>query len=135
MQRISHGLGLNIHLDQSLTLRFPPFLTLLMAILTLICALRMREADIGNYQTRAGRDNSVIETFKLTLAAGKWIDMTPFALIIILAGLSFDNCIRMIITGKLGVYQVNRLVSRIFPADHAGCSDFCPLALKKHRCT
>jgi Na+/melibiose symporter-like transporter len=114
MQRISHGLGFNIHLDQSLTLRFPPFLTLLMAILTLICALRMREADIGNYQTRAGRDHSVIEAFKLTLAAGKWILKTPFALIIILAGLSFDNCIRMIITLRSQYYRLIDLPEAIF---------------------
>jgi MFS family permease len=114
MQRISHGLGFNIHLDQSLTLRFPPFLTLLMAILTLICALRMREADIGNYQTRAGRDNSVIEAFKLTLAAGKWILKTPFVLIIILAGLSFDNCIRMIITLRSQYYRLIDLPEAIF---------------------
>ena len=114
MQRISHGLGFNIHLDQSLTLRFPPFLTLLMAILTLICALRMREADIGNYQTRAGRDHSVIEAFKLTLAAGKWILKTPFVLIIILAGLSFDNCIRMIITLRSQYYRLIDLPEAIF---------------------
>ena len=114
MQRISHGLGFNIHLDQSLTLRFPPFLTLLMAILTLICALRMREADIGNYQTRSGRDHSVIEAFKLTLAAGKWILKTPFVLIIILAGLSFDNCIRMIITLRSQYYRLIDLPEAIF---------------------
>jgi len=114
MQRISHELGLNIYLDQSLTLRFPPFLTLLMAILTLICALRMREADTGNYQTRAGRDNSVIEAFKLTLTAGKWILKTPFALIIILAGLSFDNCIRMIITLRSQYYRLIDLPEAIF---------------------
>jgi hypothetical protein len=34
----------------------------------------------------------------LTLQAGGWILKTPFALIIILAGLMFDNCIRMVIT-------------------------------------
>ncbi len=114
MQRLADGLGLNVHLDQSLTLRFPPFLTLLMAILTLLCTLRLRETDSGNYQTHAGHSRSIIETFKLTLAAGKWILRTPFALIIILAGLSFDNCIRMIITLRSQYYRLIDLPEAIF---------------------
>jgi MFS family permease len=114
MQRIVHGLGLNIQLDQGLTLRFPPFLTLLMAILTLLCALRMRETGRGKNQIHAERDSSIIEAFKLTLAAGKWILTTPFALIIILAGLSFDNCIRMIITLRSQYYRLIDLPEAIF---------------------
>ncbi len=114
LQRLADALGLNVHLDQSFTLRFPPFLTLLMAILTLLCALRMREADSGNYQAHAGRRSSISETFKLTLAAGKWILQTPFALIIILAGLSFDNCIRMIITLRSQYYRLIDLPEAIF---------------------
>ena len=114
LQRLADALGLNVHLHQSFTLRFPPFLTLLMAILTLLCALRMREADSGNYQTHAGRGHSISETFKLTLAAGKWILQTPFALIIILAGLSFDNCIRMIITLRSQYYRLIDLPEAIF---------------------
>ena len=114
MQRLAHGLGLNVHLDQGLTLRFPPFLTLLMAILTLLCALRMRETDSGKGHIYAGRGSSIVESFKLTLAAGKWILMTPFALIIILAGLSFDNCIRMIITLRSQYYRLIDLPEAIF---------------------
>ena len=114
MQRLAHGLGLNVHLDQGLTLRFPPFLTLLMAILTLLCAIRMRETDSGKGHIYAGRGSSIVESFKLTLAAGKWILMTPFALIIILAGLSFDNCIRMIITLRSQYYRLIDLPEAIF---------------------
>ena len=114
MQRLAHGLGFNVHLDQGLTLRFPPFLTLLMAILTLLCALRMRETDSGNDQFHAGRGSSIVDAFKLTLAAGKWILITPFALIIILAGLSFDNCIRMIITLRSQYYRLIDLPEAIF---------------------
>jgi MFS family permease len=98
MQRIVNWLGFNVHLNQGMTLRIPPFLTLLMAILTLLTALRMRETGHQNYQTKAGRGTSIAGAFKLTLTAAKWILKTPFALVIILAGLLFDNCIRMIIT-------------------------------------
>ena len=44
----------------------------------------------------------------MTLQAGGWILKTPFALVIIFAGLMFDNCIRMVIT--LGS-QYYRLIS------------------------
>jgi MFS family permease len=114
MQRLAHGLGLNVHLDQGFTLRFPPFLTLLMAMMTLLCALQMREIDAGDYRTHPGRGNSVTQAFKVTLAAGKWILTTPFALIIILAGLSFDNCIRMIITLRSQYYRLIDLPEAIY---------------------
>jgi len=114
MQRIAHGLGFNVHLDQGLTLRFPPFLTLLMAVLTLLAALRMRETELGDNQNHAASGRSIIEAFKLTLAAGKWILRTPFALIIIMAGLSFDNCIRMIITLRSQYYRLIDLPEAIF---------------------
>jgi MFS family permease len=114
MQPIVRWLGLDVHLDQGLTLRFPPFLTLLMAVLTLLTALRMREISLRNDQTHAGSSSSIIEAFKLTFAAGKWILITPFALIIILAGLSFDNCIRMIITLRSQYYRLIDLPEAIF---------------------
>jgi hypothetical protein len=92
MQRVADALGINIQLTQSITLRIPPLLTLLMAILTLITALRMRESGHRNRQKIAGRGPSIADAFKLTLAAGGWILRTPFALVIILAGVVFDNC-------------------------------------------
>jgi MFS family permease len=114
MQRIVDWLGLKVQLNQGITLRFPPILTLLMAILTLLTALRMRETGRQNYQIRDRRDTTVKEAFKLTLAAGRWILKTPFALVIILAGLQFDNCIRMIITLRSQYYRLIDLPEAVF---------------------
>jgi MFS family permease len=114
MQRIVDWLGFNVHLNQGMTLRIPPFLTLLMAILTLLTALRMRETGHQNYQTKAGRGTSIAGAFKLTLTAAKWILKTPFALVIILAGLLFDNCIRMIITLNSQYYRLIDLPEATF---------------------
>jgi MFS family permease len=114
MQRIVDWLGLKIHLNQGMTLRIPPLLTLLMAILTLLAALRMRETGRRNYQMNASRGITITEAFKLTLAAGNWILKTPFALVIILAGLQFDNCIRMIITLRSQYYRLIDLPEAIF---------------------
>ena len=122
MQRMANWLGFSFQLNQDITLRIPPFLTLLMAILTLLTALRMRETGRQNYQTNAGQGTSIAEAFKLTLTAGKWILKTPFALVIILAGLLFDNCIRMIVTLNSQYYRLIELPEAIFGLIGSGLS-------------
>ncbi len=122
MQRMANWLGFSFQLNQDITLRIPPFLTLLMAILTLLTALRMREPGRQNYQTNGGRGTSIAEAFKLTLTAGKWILKTPFALVIILAGLLFDNCIRMIVTLNSQYYRLIELPEAIFGLIGSGLS-------------
>lgn len=114
MQRVADWLGFNVHFTQDITLRIPPFLTLLMAFLTLLSVLLMRETGRRNDQMNADRDTTITEAFKLTLTAGKWILKTPFALVIILAGLQFDNCIRMIITLRSQYYRLIDLPEAIF---------------------
>ena len=78
MQGVVNALGLDIQLNQGITLRIPPLLTLLMAIFTLITALRMRESGKRDHLTNKSRNTSIIEAFKLTLSAGGWILRTPF---------------------------------------------------------
>ncbi len=100
MQRVADTLGLKIHLTQSMTLRFPLYLTLIFAVITLLTTLRMQEQLLSDPACDpAGQcGGSIWQAFKLTLQAGSWILRTPFAMVIILAGLMFDNCIRMVIT-------------------------------------
>ncbi|MGD9043060.1 MAG: MFS transporter [Desulfobacterales bacterium] len=114
MQHVANWLGFNVQLTQDITLRIPPFLTLLMAILTLLSVLLIRESGRQDDRMKAGHDTTVTEAFKLTLAAGKWILKTPFALAVILAGLQFDNCIRMIITLRSQYYRLIDLPEAIF---------------------
>jgi hypothetical protein len=58
--------------------------------------------------------NSLLEALKITLQAGGWILKTPFALVIILAGLMFDNCIRMVITLVSQYYRLINLPEASF---------------------
>ena len=101
MQRAAHWLGLNGQITQADTLRFPLFLTLVMAIMTLVTTLRMREVipmDTGvRLETKEGT-KSISQALTVTLQAGHWIRKTPYALVIIVAGLMFDHIIRMILT-------------------------------------
>ena len=113
MQRLVQWAGWNVHLVQSTTLRFPLYLTLGMAVLTLITTLRLREpepqVDARNHQAA-----SMAAVFKMTLNAGKWILQTPFALVLIIAGLLFDNCIRMIITLNSQYYRAIQIPEGAF---------------------
>ena len=117
MQRFVNALGLNIHLTQDMTLRFPLYLTFMMAILTLLTTLKLQEERSSvkpecDPSEHCGK--SIIQAFKLTLQAGGWILKTPFALVIILAGLMFDNCIRMVLTLGSQYYRLINLPEASF---------------------
>jgi hypothetical protein len=101
MQKVAHTLGWSVAFKQALTLRFPLFLTLIMAVGSLVVTLKMRETEGGTKamgSRKKGTGQAIIGAFKLTLSAGRWILQTPFAWMIILTGLVFDHCIRMVIT-------------------------------------
>ena len=125
MQRVANWLGLNIRLTQDITLRFPLFLTLVMAILTLWTTLQMQEPNqkptAGN-STDKGHGQSIIQAFHLTINAGHWILKTPFALVIILAGLLFDHCIRMLVTLTSQYYRFINLPEASFGLISSGMS-------------
>ena len=117
MQRLVNALGLNIQLTQDITLRFPLYLTFIMAIMTLLTTLRLQEEKPA---VKPGSGPSVLsgqsitQALKLTLQAGGWILKTPFALVIILAGLMFDNCIRMVMTLGSQYYRLINLPEASF---------------------
>jgi len=110
MQRAVNALGINIQMTQDITLRYPLYLTLIFAIMTLLTTLRMQEPAPSepDCELSEGCSKSMFQAVQLTLQAGGWILKTPFALVIIFAGLMFDNCIRMVMT--LGS-QYYRLIS------------------------
>jgi MFS family permease len=104
MQKVVRWLGLPFIIDQNISLRFPLYLTLCSAVLTLVTALKMK--DIPTHiaaadckpDDRCSSLQTSLAAFKLTLQAGRWILRTPFALVIILTGLVFDNTVRMFMT-------------------------------------
>ena len=101
MNRLLSIMGFDIKLSQDITLRFPLYLTLLMAFLALASTLKMKE--LPREDTLACVDvesckKSVFQALKLTLRAGKWILGTPYALIIIVSAMTFEHIIRMIVT-------------------------------------
>ena len=117
MQRLMNLLGLEVILTQDITLRFPLYLTFVLAILTLLATLGMVEGKSPSDQASQPMQSSaptIWQAFKLTLKAGNWILKTPFALVIILAGLMFDNCLRMIGTMNSEYYRLINLPEASF---------------------
>jgi hypothetical protein len=117
MQRLMNLLGLDVNLTQNITLRFPLYLTFIMAIMTLLVTLRMEEDNSlpePECQLSENCAPTIWQALKLTLQAGGWILKTPFALVIILAGLMFDNCIRMVVTLGSQYYRLINLPEASF---------------------
>jgi MFS family permease len=142
MQHVVNWLGMEIRLTQDITLRFPLYLTLVMAVLTLVTTLRLQEIKNGSagQGASAGKNRQTIAAaFRLTIQAGHWILRTPFALMIILTGLLFDNCIRMLVTLMSQYYRLIHLPEASFGLISSGMNLlglFIPLlALKmvRHR--
>ncbi|MBN1847562.1 MAG: MFS transporter [Deltaproteobacteria bacterium] len=117
MQRAADTLYIPIQFNQGITLRFPLYLTLLMALCAFWTTWRMRETESMLEDAPALRDRcvpSVIQAFGVTLNAGRWILHTPFALVIILVGLFFDHCIRMVVTLTSQYYRLIQLPEASF---------------------
>lgn len=106
MQLGARVLGFQISLSQEVTMRFPLYLTLVFAMVTFVSALRMREVSINGSDAHHQPERSILQTFKLTIQAGKWIMKTPFALVVIITGLTFDSIIRMMTTMSSQYYRM-----------------------------
>lgn len=98
-------------LSQQTTMRFPIYLTLVLAILATITALRMEEDGRGE-----GEDDTfkVLAALKMTWQAGCWIARTPFALAVILFGMCYDHILRMIVTMTSQYYRLIELPEASF---------------------
>ena len=101
MNNVSIFFGFSLRFTQEMTLRFPLYLTLVMAVLTFITTIRMKEVtdfDDAGYKPIGTSFSSIRESLVITLKAGKWILNTPFAFSVILAAMLFDHVLRMFIT-------------------------------------
>ncbi len=90
--------GLNLRVDQQITMRWPVFLTLILGIMALFTSLGMRDPVMTGPKRNQQLWEKVKEAVKLPVVAGNWILRTPFALAIILIGMSYDHVLRMLVT-------------------------------------
>jgi MFS family permease len=116
MQGLADVLGLPIIFDRSITIRIPLILTWAMSLVTLVITLCFEEGKV----TEAEQPPPLKAAFKLTWRAGLWIASTPFALIVITAGLLFDSIARMVITLASQYYRMIALPEATFGLIGAG---------------
>jgi len=95
INRILHWAGSSYSVTQQISMRYPIYLTLVLAVLACITSLMMKEAE---GKEGVNEKYNITEAFKMTWQAAKWIAGTPFALAIILLGMCYDHILRMIVT-------------------------------------
>ena len=89
-------------------MRFPLYLTFILAVFAFITTLKMEDPDSGSSSSDCGT-KQISQAFGLTLKAGLWILKTPFALSVILFGMLFDGIVRMVVTLSSQYYRMIEL--------------------------
>jgi MFS family permease len=115
MQRAANAMGLAVHLTQQDTMRFPLYLNLVTACITLVVAIGLREPS-GHLTHSECPTNPL----SLIAIAGRWILRTPFALLIIVAGFLHDSVIRLFLTFGSSYYRLIGLPAYSFGFIGAG---------------
>jgi MFS family permease len=113
VEKICQFFGFAVTLSQETTMRFPLYLTFLLAVFAFITTLRMEEPACEPSSSDCST-KQINQAFGLTLKAGLWIIKTPFALSVILFGMLFDGIIRMVITLSSQYYRMIELPESIF---------------------
>ncbi|MBT8346890.1 MAG: MFS transporter [Desulfofustis sp.] len=90
--------GFDSDLSQQTTMRFPVYLTLVLALLAFWTTLRMREENEAAEPRPHVTLATIWQAGLITLKAGRWILQTPLALAVILFGMTYDHVLRLIIT-------------------------------------
>jgi MFS family permease len=118
VQRLMGWFGWQVSLTQDVTIRFPIYLTLIMALLALYSTVSMKDSESSLLNDECSALEScgltIRQIISQTLGAGKWILQTPFAMIIIAAGFLFDSIIRMAGTLASQYYRLIEIPEALF---------------------
>ena len=109
--------GWTPHLTQGTTLRFPIYLNLVTAFLTLWTVLGLREPAVRETRvTPADGDQAGAEmtAWHLVLRAGTWIVKTPVALFVISAGVLMDSVVRLFLTFSSSYFRIIEIPEATF---------------------
>jgi len=117
MQGCADLIGLSVALTQETTMRFPLYLNILTALITLIVTCRMIEPPNAHHSEQR---MSIGAAFAQTWKVGKWILSTPFALMLICAGAFLDSSIRIFITLNSEYYRLIEYPAVLFGVIGAG---------------
>lgn len=113
VNQILNWVGIQAEFSQQVTMRFPLYLTLVLSVLAMVTTLSMTEPATGHHD-RGASSAVILQAIRLTWQAGCWIFKTPFALAIILFGMTFDHTLRMIVTMTSQYYRLISLPEASF---------------------
>lgn len=111
LDRLFGFFGVDTAFNQETTMRFPLYLTFILAIFALVTALKMVDVDPVVSDTKREHPANV---WAMTLDAGRWILKTPFVLSIMLFGMMFDGILRMVLTLSSQYYRMILLPESLF---------------------
>ena len=116
VNQMFHWCGINASVTQQVSMRFPLYLTLMLSFLALLTTLSMTESKGRKAGDRTSDTKAKVvgQALRLTWQAGCWIIRTPFALAVILFGMTFDHTLRMIVTMTSQYYRVISLPEASF---------------------
>ncbi len=95
VNRLLAFFGSTATVTQQMSMRYPIYLTLVLAILATVTALKMQEK---RREKTTGGGSTAVAALRKTLEAAVWLAKTPFALAVILLGTLYDHVLRMIVT-------------------------------------
>ncbi|WP_457552601.1 MFS transporter [Desulfobacula sp.] len=113
LEKVCRFFSFNMAFSQETTMRFPLYLTFILAICAFITTLRMKD-PVSTTGSSEIKEPQVKEAFNLTFKAGQWILKTPFVLSVILFGMLFDGILRMVVTLSSQYYRMIDLPESIF---------------------
>lgn len=116
INRLLGWAGSGIVVDQQQTMRYPVYLTLVLALLALATALLFDEGKNPANLSGNGKGffRNLSEALAMTARAGRWIMLTPFAMAVILFGMLYDHILRMMITLTSQYFRVIQLPEASF---------------------
>ncbi len=115
--RLCSCFGWRHSFSQGTTLRFPIYLNLMTALLTLAVALGLREPKVrAGHVTPETRDATGPEatSWHLVTNAGNWIVKTPVALFVIMAGVMIDSVVRLFLTFSSSYFRLIEIPEAAF---------------------
>jgi MFS family permease len=107
-------LGSSILVEQQQSMRFPIYLTLILAILATWTSFLFREDKTISTTVKGSMFTDMLKALRVTMQAGAWIIKTPFALAIIVFGMFHDHILRMIITMTSQYFRLIQLPEASF---------------------
>jgi MFS family permease len=115
--RLCSSFGWSHAYTQSTTLRFPIYLNLITALLTLSVVLGLREPKVRTTHVAPETKDAAgpeATAWHLLISAGTWIVKTPVALFVITAGVIIDSVVRLFLTFSSSYFRLIEIPEATF---------------------